>query len=78
MYEIAVNSAGVPVELANVAILVPGYTGTSEIGFRFIIKKRNLLVGNYEATDLPIIKGESIWLHYLIYMSLQIKKSLIM
>ncbi len=60
MYEIAVNSAGVPVELANVAILVPGYTGTSEIGFRFIIKKRNLLVGNYEATDLPIIKGESI------------------
>lgn len=60
MYEVAVNSAGVPVELANVAILVPGYTGTSEIGFRFIIKKSNLLVGNYEATNFPIIKGESI------------------
>lgn len=60
MYEVAVNSSGVPVELANVAILVPGYTGTSEIGFRFIIKKRNLLVGNYEATNFPIIKGESI------------------
>lgn len=58
MYEVAVNSSGVPVELANVAILVPGYTGTSEIGFRFIIKKRNLLVGNYEATNFPIIKGE--------------------
>lgn len=27
MYEVAVNYAGVPVELANVAILVPGYTG---------------------------------------------------
>lgn len=60
MYEVAVNSVGVPVELANVAILVPGYTGQSTIGYRFIIKKRNLLVGNYEATDLPIIKGESI------------------
>ena len=60
MYEVAVNSVGVPVELANVAILVPGYTGQSTIGYRFIIKKRNLLVGNYEITDLPIIKGESI------------------
>ena len=60
MYEVAVNYAGVPVELANVAILVPGYTGQSTVGYRFIIKKRNLLVGNYEATDLPIIKGESI------------------
>lgn len=60
MYEVAVNSAGVPVELANVAILVPGYTGQSTIGYRFIIKKRNLLVGNYEATNFPIIKGESI------------------
>lgn len=58
MYEVAVNSAGVPVELANVAILVPGYTGTSEIGYRFIIKKRNLLIGNYENITLPIIKGE--------------------
>ena len=60
MYEVAVNSVGVPVELANVAILVPGYTGQSEIGYRFIIKKRNLLVGNYEITNFPIIKGESI------------------
>lgn len=60
MYEVAVNYAGVPVELANVAILVPGYTGQSTIGFRFIIKKRNLLIGNYETTNLPIIKGESI------------------
>lgn len=60
MYEVAVNSSGVPVELANVAILVPGYTGQSTIGYRFIIKKRNLLVGNYEITNLPIIKGESI------------------
>lgn len=60
MYEVAVNYAGVPVELANVAILVPGYTGQSEIGYRFIIKKRNLLVGNYEITNFPIIKGESI------------------
>lgn len=60
MYEVAVNSAGVPVELANVAILVPGYTGQSTIGYRFIIKKRNLLVGNYEITNFPIIKGESI------------------
>lgn len=60
MYEVAVNYAGVPVELANVAILVPGYTGQSTIGYRFIIKKRNLLVGNYEITNFPIIKGESI------------------
>ena len=48
-HKMYVNSAGVPVELANVAILVPGYTGQSTIGYRFIIKKRNLLVGNYEA-----------------------------